>query len=228
MADRITFLNRIREQAAKGRAHHVAINPAATAEAAYVGGGVDPIATLLSEWAAVGGQGMRVANAAAAQEWLKIFLTAGPVRSAIRWDHPLLTRLGLDAVLTKHGVAIYGWGSLAESSTEDRWTTAFAADVGITSVSYAVAETGSLVVCSSRAHGRVCSLLPPVTIAFVEPAQILPDLFDVFATLEGQKRDLPSNLVFITGPSKTGDIELKLTTGVHGPGTVYLVVVEQP
>ena len=87
-------------------------------------------------------------------------------------------------------------------------------------------QTGSLGLCSSRAQGRACSLLPPVYVAIVEPSQIVPDLFDVFAALESRKGDLPSNLVFVTGPSKTGDIELKLTTGVHGPGHVFLVVVE--
>ena len=90
----------------------------------------------------------------------------------------------------------------------------------------AVAETGSLLVGSSPAQGRVVSLLPPRFLAIVEPSQIVPDLFDAFARLEVIRGQLPSNLAFITGPSKTGDIELKLVTGVHGPGDVTLVVVE--
>src|SRR5207249_2523590 len=99
---------------------------------------------------------------------------------------------------------------------------AFAADLGITSVDWAVAETGTLALCSSSAQGRVVSLLPPRYLAIVEPAQIVPDLFDLFAALEPRKTELPSNLTLVTGPSKTGDIELKLTTGVHGPGEVHL------
>ncbi|RPI75374.1 MAG: lactate utilization protein C, partial [Planctomycetaceae bacterium] len=70
------------------------------------------------------------------------------------------------------------------------------------------------------------SLLPPRYLAIVEPSQIVPDLFDLFERLEQIKTDLPSNIVLVTGPSKTGDIELKLTTGVHGPGNVHLLVVE--
>jgi L-lactate dehydrogenase complex protein LldG len=72
----------------------------------------------------------------------------------------------------------------------------------------------------------VVSLLPKRYLAIIEPGQILPDLFDLFARLEERKSALPSNMVLVTGPSKTGDIELKLTTGVHGPGNVHLLVVE--
>jgi len=99
------------------------------------------------------------------------------------------------------------------------------ADIGITSVSLAVAETGSLVMMSQPGQERTASLLPPVHVAIVERAQIVPDLFDVFAQLEKRDTDLPSNLAFITGPSKTGDIELTLTTGVHGPGKWHVIVV---
>jgi L-lactate dehydrogenase complex protein LldG len=69
-------------------------------------------------------------------------------------------------------------------------------------------------------------LLPPVHIAIVERAQIVPDLFDMFAILGRQiETGLPTNLAFITGPSKTGDIELTLITGVHGPGKWHVIVI---
>lgn len=226
MADRSTFLARIREQAARGRAHRVAINPQATAEAGYVGGGSDLVASLLAEWTAVGGQGVRLPDATAVREWLTQFVRDRQIRSAIRWEHPLLSRLEIDTPLAEAGVNVSRWHDLSDQADEARWNTTFAAELGITSVDFAVAETGSLVLCSSHAQGRACSLLPPVYVALVEPSQIVPDLFDVFAALENRKADLPSNLVFVTGPSKTGDIELKLTTGVHGPGHVFLVVVE--
>jgi L-lactate dehydrogenase complex protein LldG len=74
---------------------------------------------------------------------------------------------------------------------------------------------------------RVASLLPPVYVAVVERAQIVPDLFDVVEHFESQvPSDLPSNLTFITGPSKTGDIESKLVTGVHGPGKWHVIVID--
>ncbi|HEX3316083.1 MAG TPA: lactate utilization protein, partial [Gemmataceae bacterium] len=99
----------------------------------------------------------------------------------------------------------------------------FAADVGITGVAGLLAETGSLVVRADATEPRSGSLLPPVHIAIAKRDQLVADVFDVFEPLgEGT---LPSNLVLITGPSKTGDIELKLVTGVHGPGEVHVIVM---
>ena len=63
-------------------------------------------------------------------------------------------------------------------------------------------------------------------VAIVERSQIVPDLLDAFAMLhERGLSNLPSNITLITGPSKTGDIELQLTTGVHGPGKWRVIIV---
>lgn len=226
MADRETFLAKIREATAKGRAYRASVNPNATAAAAYVGGGADHIDTLLAEWRAVGGQGERLRDRAALATFLREYLQKREVRTAIRWGHPLLEKLRVDELLASAQVAVSAWDELAQQADDSRWPTSFAADLGIASVTMAVAETGSLVAGSSPSQGRVVSLLPPQFLAIVDPSQIVPDLFDVFSRLEPMKSRLPSNLAFITGPSKTGDIELKLVTGVHGPGDVTLVVVE--
>lgn len=226
MADRESFLKKIKEQTARGRAHRVAINPAATAEAAYVGGGDDLAATLLAEWIAVGGKGERVMGADAARAYLRKLIDQNHVTRAIRWKHPLLQRLNVDADLSAANVSVRVWDELEQQPPDTRWVAAFAADLGITSVDWAVAETGSLALCSRHGQGRIVSLLPPVYLAIVEPSQIVPDLFDLFARLEEHKQNLPSNIALVTGPSKTGDIELKLTTGVHGPGEVHLLIVE--
>ena len=91
-----------------------------------------------------------------------------------------------------------------------------------------MAETGTLALSSSKERERVASLLPPVHVAIVDRSQILPDLFDLFEAIEREYAgDLPSNLVLITGPSKTGDLELKLTTGVHGPGHWHVIVLDR-
>lgn len=226
MADRQTFLAQIREQTARGRAYRVAVNPDATAAAAYVGGGADPVETFLREWRAVGGKGERVAGRSAAQTFIGDFIDRQQVKRAIRWRHPVLETLNLDALLAGRQVELACWDELERQPPDQRWATAFAAELGITSVDWAVAETGSLALCSKSGQGRVVSLLPPVFLAVIEPGQIVPDLFDLFEKLEGVKHDLPSNVALITGPSKTGDIELKLTTGVHGPGDVNVLVIE--
>jgi len=99
-------------------------------------------------------------------------------------------------------------------------------DVGITSCSFAIAETGTLLMCSQPGHERVASLLPPTHIAIVEKQQIVPDLIDAIRLLHRDGTDaLPSNVTLITGPSKTGDIELQLTTGVHGPGKWLVIII---
>jgi L-lactate dehydrogenase complex protein LldG len=98
----------------------------------------------------------------------------------------------------------------------------FAADLGITGVDYLIAETGSLALFSRPEQPRSLSLLPPVHVAIAERSQLLPDLFDLFAITPGE---LPSCLSLITGPSKTGDIELRLVTGVHGPGEIHVVLL---
>jgi L-lactate dehydrogenase complex protein LldG len=74
---------------------------------------------------------------------------------------------------------------------------------------------------------RLASLIAPVHIAIVERRQIVPDLIDAFGLLRQQGLEqLASNVTLITGPSKTGDIELQLTTGVHGPGKWRVIVID--
>src|SRR5262249_2668163 len=147
-------------------------------------------------------------------------------KTVLCWRHPVLERLGVENWLRSQNLTVHMWDHLEGEAPVQRWDRAFAADLGITSVYWAVAETGSLSVWSSSGgRGRAVSLLPPVHVAIFEPAQIVPDLFDLFTELEKIKQDFPSNVTLITGPSKTGDIQLKLTTGVHGPGEVHAVIV---
>jgi L-lactate dehydrogenase complex protein LldG len=94
------------------------------------------------------------------------------------------------------------------------------ADVGVTGAWRAVAETGTVVLRSEV--GRLEGLLPPVHVVVAYERDVRAGLSEVYADLEGA---LPSGLVQITGPSRTADIELTLTTGVHGPGTVVVVLV---
>jgi L-lactate dehydrogenase complex protein LldG len=100
------------------------------------------------------------------------------------------------------------------------------ADVGITDVQAAVAETGSLVVCSGPGRARGLSLVPPVHIAIVKTSDIVPDLIDLWNDSRIRPRlTESSNVVLVTGPSKTADIEGVLITGVHGPREVHVVLV---
>jgi L-lactate dehydrogenase complex protein LldG len=103
----------------------------------------------------------------------------------------------------------------------------FAADIGVSGVDCLVAETGSVVLHSGSIQPRSLSLLPPVHIAIAEQNQIVADLFDLFPSSQDESgQTLPSCITIITGPSKTGDIELQLVTGVHGPGEIHVILVE--
>jgi L-lactate dehydrogenase complex protein LldG len=97
-------------------------------------------------------------------------------------------------------------------------------DVGITSADYALADTGTLVMFSSREEARMISLLPPVHLAVVRTDRILTGLDQLF-TLEPLPGQRSSSMVLITGPSRTADIEQILIRGVHGPGELHVVVI---
>ncbi len=100
---------------------------------------------------------------------------------------------------------------------------AFDVDAGISDVAACLAETGTLVVATDADHARSVSLIPPVHIAIVPASRILPDMLDYWQILSDL---IPSNQVFITGPSKTADIEGVLVTGVHGPRVVEILIVK--
>ncbi len=84
----------------------------------------------------------------------------------------------------------------------------------------ALPETGTLVLESSEEKPRVVSLLPRVHLALLHPSALRADLHHVFAEFK-QK----NYLIFVTGPSRTADIELTLTIGVHGPQALYVWVM---
>lgn len=96
---------------------------------------------------------------------------------------------------------------------------------GITSAECALAETGTLVMFSNTAEARLVSLLPPAHIAVVPASLILNGLDDLFSRFP-RPADQTSAMVFITGPSRTADIEQILVRGVHGPGELHVVIIE--
>lgn len=98
-------------------------------------------------------------------------------------------------------------------------------DVGISTAQAAIAETGTLMLDSEAERHRLVSLVPPVHIAIVDAANIRLTLGEALATA-GQGSDLSPTITFITGPSRTADIELTLAIGVHGPQELYVIVKE--
>lgn len=111
-------------------------------------------------------------------------------------------------------------------SDRSAWREACAsADIGITGVDYALAQTGTFVMLASPENARLASLLPLVHIAVIPRSRILANL-DTLLSVLPLPAEQTSSMVFITGPSRTADIEQILVRGVHGPGEVYAVIVE--
>jgi L-lactate utilization protein LutC len=228
---REAFLARVREAAHAGLAYrvHVAELPG---RVGYCGAGDHPPARLAAEVEAVGGKPRLVDDWPDARSAVETLLDEYSPASALCWKHLALEKLGLASLLDSLGIAQLDYDSVLNVEPSERRNRMLAAGVGISSATYAIAETGSLAMASGPGTERVASLLPPVHIAIVSAEQILPDLFDLFERMQSSNdkasTDMPSNWTLITGPSKTGDLELKLTTGVHGPGKWHVIIVRSP
>ncbi|MEK6281931.1 MAG: lactate utilization protein [Acidobacteriota bacterium] len=102
-------------------------------------------------------------------------------------------------------------------------TDLFGYDVGISTAQAAIAETGTLMLDSEAERHRLVSLVPPAHIAIVDAANICLTLGEALAAV-GQSNSLSPTITFITGPSRTADIELTLAIGVHGPQELYVII----
>jgi L-lactate utilization protein LutC len=99
----------------------------------------------------------------------------------------------------------------------------FELEVGITYAQAGIAETGTLVLDSSVERNRLVSLVPPVHIAILDASRIYATLAETLEVLQSNGELSPA-ITFITGPSRTADIELTLTIGVHGPQEIHVIV----
>ena len=151
--------------------------------------------------------------------------------SVIRSGHPLLKKMDLDQSLTDVGIKVDSIfvDHVADKTFEQRFLRAKAtdSDIGITGVDYAIAETGSCVLFAKEKVSRLVSLLPPVHIAIVQKGQVLPSLDELFVLLRRDflQGDELRYMNLISGPSRSADIEQTITTGVHGPGEVYMILL---
>jgi L-lactate dehydrogenase complex protein LldG len=221
MTTRESFLQRVRQAVQQGNRPGSGASLEPRGEIGYQGAGLDPVARFGTELTAAGGRFSRVADAAAATATVLELVRQKGSRRILLGREPLLDSLHLAEPLRAAGVEVLLIDPFNAESAREPF---FSADLGISGVAYLIAETGSVVTMTEPAQSRSVSLLPPVHIAVAERKQLLPDLFDLFARL--QPETMPSCVTLITGPSKTGDIELRLVTGVHGPGEVHVVLID--
>jgi L-lactate dehydrogenase complex protein LldG len=143
--------------------------------------------------------------------------------AALMWDADQMPVPGLDAALERQGFRVLRQ-TAADLSSIDRRQELARAVVGVTGAQAGLAETGSLVLASGPGRSRLASLLPPLHVAVLDRRLIFESLADLIA-LHPEVMTAGANVVCITGPSRTADIEHTLTRGVHGPREVHVVLV---
>lgn len=132
-------------------------------------------------------------------------------------DAPILERLARDL-----------GPQVKEVATTPESNDLFNFDVGITTAQLAIAETGTLVLESESERHRLVSLVPPVHIAILDAQGLVQSLGEALSYLQREGVSGMSRAVtFITGPSRTADIELTLTVGVHGPKELHVIVIDR-
>ena len=196
--------------------------PEATAEAPALefpgnAGGVD---RFVSEFEKLSGKTFRVGTLYKAFELaIKIIAERGWKQTLI-WEILLDKSSQFKPLLDKAGIEVYTVGEIRELAK---------VPVGITGVQAALADTGTLVLQDTPGQPSFVSLLPEVHVALLCVDDIHPNLQTYLESIDDLKQRVSAsnNLVFITGPSRTGDIELTLTLGVHGPGEVMVIIWEK-
>lgn len=147
----------------------------------------------------------------------------GPGR-ILAWEDQSLPLTGIGALLTRRGLRVEvprlpPRGEARSATLRDLAEVS----VGLTGALGGLADTGSLMLASGVGRSRLASLLPPVHVALVSRRAIYESL-GTFLAAHPESLTEGSNLVIVTGPSRTADIELVLTRGVHGPKELHVVI----
>ena len=171
----------------------------------------------------IGGRFHIARTAGAVCDYVENLVSIKQTKTVIGWDAAVISKTRLSERLERSGVQFI-------SNDERRSETEFInkaveAGIGITAVDYALADTGTLVLITGAGRARSVSLLPPVHVAILKPEQIIAGLDELIPRLNAD-RDLASAVIFITGPSRTADIELTLVVGVHGPQELHVVLLD--
>ena len=167
---------------------------------------------------AVSAEVLRVTTAVDARTALLRLVEAAGVKKAVVVESPLQKAAGVTEALRSRGIAVY-------TEPEEIAAHADTADIGISGVEFGVAETGSVFQEGTAIATRLVTILPPLHVVFLPSANIVPGITEAFEIIaQGFDRGYVG---FITGPSRTADIERVLTIGVHGPSRFAIIAVDE-
>jgi L-lactate dehydrogenase complex protein LldG len=176
---------------------------------------------LMQEVRKISGNAEFIENEQAIREFIIGLIEERSFSSFTIWESDLLQRLHLCRDLQNKGL------NFASPDNKEEMAKA---DVGITEADFAIADSGTLVLIAHERQPRSVSLIPPIHIAIVKASLILRNINDLFTQLsdsiseKSSIDEITSCMTFITGPSRTADIELNLTLGVHGPKEIFVLV----
>ena len=161
----------------------------------------------------------------------------GEQKSIAAWQHPLINRLNLTEALAPQKIPVFvtelgkpETGEKPEKKARELIRKqVIESYIGITSADFCMAETATLVMRTRPGQARSVSLVPAIHVAVVHLDQIISDLKELYALLlwdpQMQKEGLTNCMTFISGPSKTADVEATMVHGAHGPREVYIYVI---
>lgn len=166
---------------------------------------------------AMAGECYRVKTAEETAPLLVRLLQEKKVQTIALVESPLTRRGHVAAALQKAGL---------EVKTDHYREVTPEADAGITELEWGIAELGTLVQIGTDVDQRLASMLPPLHIALTQTSKLVPSLMEALGVIHNLS-EIPGFVGFITGPSRTADIERVLTIGVHGPSQFVAVFVDE-
>ena len=178
-----------------------------------------------SEAQALSAQVYSPAHQAEAMDVFLGIIRARGAQAVLAWDEEHLPLAGSWGALAAAGVQVLDTMLPKDGTARDaRLAELERGAVGVTGALAGLADTGSLALLSGPGRGRLASLLPPVHVALLPVTSLYPSMAAFLAAHPGVVRQ-GSNLVFISGPSRTADIEQTVTMGVHGPRELHVVLI---
>ena len=176
--------------------------------------------TFVNEITKVSGKAFSLKSEDEIKDYVIRLVEEHSAKSLAIWESDFLKQINLREFLEIKGLKFASLNSKEEMAK---------ADIGITEADFGIADTGTIVLTANEKQPRSVSLIPPVHIAIIKSDVIVENLTDLFVLLtntisqSGSLTNLTSCITFITGPSRTGDIELNIILGVHGPKELFIL-----